>query len=143
MGALALLISGCLAKSVSASLTCSSLPREWEGAKVLIHSRALSGFLGAKPPLEGFSWSWLKHKGFSELLGFCCTWLVPILFQLGFVPLLCSEPVFSLLSISASIPLPFWHCPPSSPRDFSGHSRPCSHCRCEWWGWYSSGQQPL
>lgn len=21
-------------------------------------------------------------------------------------------------------PLPFWHCPPSDPRDFSGHSRP-------------------
>lgn len=83
---------------------------------------------GSKASLGGFSWSWLQHKGFSELLGFLCSWLVPILFSLALFPAL-FEPVFSLLSISTSLPLPLWHCPLSSPRDFPGHSRTCGHCR--------------
>lgn len=132
-GALALLISGCLAKSVSASLICSSPPERGRGSSPYPWQSTLS-ISGSKASFGGLQLVLAAAQGLLRApwlsLHLACPHLV--------LAWLCSpalfEPVFSLLSISTSLPLQFWHCPLSGPRDFPGHSRSCSHCRCEWWG---------
>lgn len=111
-------------QSVQAS-PAAPLPEGGKGQQPLSMAEH-SGFLGAKPPLESFSWSWLQLNGFSESLAFAALGLSPSCSSLALFP--CFALGLSSLScpFQPPFPLPFWHCPASDPRDFSGHSRPFS-----------------
>lgn len=125
MGALGLLSSGCLAESESLQASpAAPLPESGKGQQSLCMAEHSQDFWE-----QSLLWRASADPGCSTMaswssLAFAALGSSPSCSSLASFPCFALDRSFLSSAFQTPFPLPFWHCPPSSSRDFSVLSRP-------------------